>query len=1242
MKLKYLPFYFFFLAIAFGCATYAPQYKELKSVHSYPSDKTVEKTFYLVGDAGNSVVGGMSIGLQIFQKYLEGKETVGDYTLFLGDNIYPVGMPSENEPDRGQAAYRLDAQIAAAANFEGTIHFIPGNHDWYNGGLHALKRQEDYLEEKLVETTALQPDNGCPLKSVTVSENVQLIMIDSQWYLEDWNVHPTMNEFCEIKTREKFFIELSLELEKHKNKTIVFAMHHPMFTNGTHGGYFGAQKHLYPTQKKIPLPGLASLVTQIRAQGGVSVQDRYNELYNKFMNKLAAVGKKHGKLIFASGHEHTLQHVEKDGLVQILSGSGSKGGFAALGSHGLFSYGGQGFAVLDIFTDGSSYVRYYGTDSTMEPILLFEKEIFPKKEQYNLGAFDEVLPETIKTAIYNAPDSIQVAPFFKTIWGSKYKSVYTTPISAKVANLDSMYGGLRVVRDNNTDDYKSLLLEDTYGNLFNMRALKKQALRFNEGGTNDQKNNPESPVAEGEENSDFSVPDTYGSEFYTASHPYALLALPELADSIQLFDNRPILTYVPKQKALKEYNSSFGDELYYISVAPSENNEGDRIFRYARDIETTDDILLKVRKGGNVKIDEQVYIKSRLFDMLVGDWDREPDHWRWALYYTKGNDSVYVPIARNRDDAFASLDGDILDVARSILGSSNQRHLYTESLTDLPWFNEEGIILDRALLQKATEKQWQFIAKQITEALTDEVIDTAFSKLPEETQDESLEEIVNTLKARRDNLTAIAEEYFRYYNKLRTLEGTDSANYFEIERAADGVTIVREYGYTEGEKGTLEKEVTFYRNQTKQLWIYGLDGNDVFEVTGSAQENMLVRIIGGHGNDIYEIKNGKNIRIYDHLSKQNTVTQKDGALVRFTDLYTLNTFDYRKQISTNNNFVASAGYNPDDGGRLGLQYTHQLNGFSRNPFSRQHKLNAGYYFDTSSFDVGYQGEIANLYKTFNLSFGARVTSANFIHNYFGYGNETKNFQDALGFDANRVEVQTLSGNVGLVRNSFFGSFYKIQFRTDAISLNSAITGAENPTNSAVLDETIVYGTLEGIYSYRSFDNARNPSRGMLFDLTAGVTDNFEDVERLYGFLSTRMGFYNSLESSNKLVLKTNVQGQFNFGNTFDFYQGVQIGGSNGLRGYRNRRFTGKSSLVGNADIRYSFNEFKVELFPLQIGIYGGADIGRVWTPSENSEKWHNSYGGGLWVNGRGGFNASASLFHSTEDTRLVFGLGFGF
>src|SRR5690606_34806400 len=146
--------------------------------------------------------------------------------------------------------------------------------------------------------------------------------------------------------------------------------HHPMFTNGNHGGYFALEKHLYPIQKKIPMPILWSIVVQVRSQGGVSVQDRYNEIYSNLMDRLQALVKNNKRLVFVSGHDHNMQYIEKDGLFQIVSGAGAKESYAAIGENGLFSTGQQGFAVLDVFEDGSSWVRFYGVGEGLQPELL--------------------------------------------------------------------------------------------------------------------------------------------------------------------------------------------------------------------------------------------------------------------------------------------------------------------------------------------------------------------------------------------------------------------------------------------------------------------------------------------------------------------------------------------------------------------------------------------------------------------------------------------------------------------------------------------------------------------------------------------------------------------------------------------------------------------------------------------------------------------------------------------------------
>lgn len=1218
--------------LAVSCATYAPQYKDLNTLPQYPSDKEIDKTFYLVGDAGLSPLTGKSVALNTFQNFLATQQTSGNYTIFLGDNIYPNGMPPENDSYRKMAEHMMDAQYDATKEYDGPVLFIPGNHEYYAGGSIGALRESEYIN-KYAGKTVYFPENGCPLTSISVDENIQLIVLDTQWFLENWNANPTINKNCDIKTREKLFIEIQLELEKNQNKTIVFAMHHPMFTNGNHGGYFALEKHLYPMQRKIPLPILASLIVEIRSEGGVSVQDRYNELYNNLMTSLQGLASNNERIVFVSGHEHTLQYIEKDGLKQIVSGAGSKESYATIGKQGLFSAGREGFAVLDVFKDGSSWVRYYGADGQNNPILLYQKEVNSPVLNYKVGDLTNNFPSERMAAIYTQ-DSIKEALFFKTVWGAKYKNAYSTPVSAKVANLDTLFGRLTVVRKGDEKGYRSLLLKDTLGNSYRMRALGKNALKFAQNISLTNKDNPDDTP----ELSESKLPKSFGADFYTASHPYAVMAIPTLAKAVNIFYTTPHLFYVPKQRGLGNYNDEFGDELYLISVEPSENSEGEQTFKYPDDIETTDDILNKVRNKGTVYVDEENYIKSRLFDMLIGDWDRESDHWRWAEFFNRYKKDVYVPIPKNRDEAFSSFDGNILELASSIFTGTRQNHVYNDDLTDLKWFNSEGVILDRALLQRSGRNAWLQAAKNIQTSITDTVIDNAFLSVPQEVRDESLKNIQDNLKARKKNLTDIADRYYSYLATLQTIVGTDETDNFLVTRLPNGETNVK----MTNESGNVVIDRTYNHADTEEIWIYGLKGDDTFEVVGKQSNLIYVRVVGGNGTDVYTLNEGRRSKVYDHQSFESIIKKKRGGSLRFTDVYNLNTYDYRKQINRSQNLVPALGYNPDDGFRTGVQYIYRVDNFQRNPFSQKHVLTGGFYWETLTFDLRYEAEFANIKNDLNLTFGARATSPNYRVNFFGIGNETENPQASKGFNYNRVGVQTISANAGLVRNSNFGSFFKLQTTFEAITVTNPTDNFVSQSKAIVPDATKYFGTLEGIFNYRSADDPFNPTLGMNFDLSTGVTDNLNDNSRVFGFLKSRIGFYNTLITSRKLVLKTDFRAQFNFGNLYEFYQAVSLGGETGLRGFREERFSGKSLLIGSADVRYSLPKIKIGLFPLQTGIYGGADLGRVWVPDESSERWHNAYGGGLWLNGLGGLSGNFATFSSEEGTRITFGLGFTF
>jgi len=158
---------------------------------------------------------------------------------------------------------------------------------------------------------------------------------------------------------------------------------------------------------------------------------------------------------------------------------------------------------------------------------------------------------------------------------------------------------------------------------------------------------------------------------------------------------------------------------------------------------------------------------------------------------------------------------------------------------------------------------------------------------------------------------------------------------------------------------------------------------------------------------------------------------------------------------------------------------------------------------------------------------------------------------------------------------------------------------------------------------------------------AGYTNNI-DESKGFGYLKPTLAFDHKLTADGKLVLATKIGSHITFGNDFKFYQAANLGANNGLRGYRNQRFTGKYSFNQSTDLRTVLTTVKTGVIPLSIGIYGGIDYGRVWVSNDTSTKWNNSYGGGVFVNASKLIVGNISLFAADENLRFAFKLGFDF
>ncbi|MCM4157136.1 metallophosphoesterase [Gramella sp. AN32] len=1222
----------------FSCATYTAKYREgeAKKDWEYPKNKEIEKSFYLLGDGGYSPPGGSSLGLLAFKSFLDSVNKTENYSIFLGDNIYPGGMPPESSLDREEAEYRLDAQLDAIENYEGKVIFIPGNHDWYNEKLTGLRRQKDYLKSKFEEILLWAPEIGCGFESIEISDNIQLLVIDSQWYLEDWDDNPLINDNCDqIKTREGMFLALESELKQNENKTVIIALHHPIYTNGVHGGQYTLDRHLYPSQKKIPLPILASLATLIRTTGGVSIQDAQNNRYKSLATRLATIARGSERALFVSGHEHSLQYIEHDSVKQIVSGSGSKGSYATLSNDGLFAYPAQGFAVVDVFTDGSSWVSFYGNEEN-KPKLMYQKEIFKTPVPYDFKDYPDSFPKEMTASIYK-DDETEKSTVHKTVWGERYRKLYGTDVTLKVADLDTLYGGLKVVREGGGHQTVSLRMKDSLGRDYNIRRVRKDALQFlqNVAFKNQQvENQLENTVAE-----------NLIADFYTAAHPYGFLAIPKLSEAAGVFHTNPKVFYLPKQEALGKYNSVHGDDIYMIVERPEEGWKDYKSFGMPNhDIISTADMIERLRRDEKYVLDEKAYVRARIFDMLVGDWDRHQDQWRWAEVEDANGIHHFEPIPRDRDQVFSNFDGAFFGTLRALTGFANQFAVYGDDIQDVEWFNIAALGLDRSLIQNEGKQAWLDEAVYIHEHLTDEVIEEAFAELPEETQGEITDELISNVKARRNKIVDIALRYYDHMASLAIVTGSDKDDFIDVERLEDGNTRVTITRNKDGERAESLSDKIYKPEETGEIWVYGLDDADRISVKGEGTSPIFVRVIGGQDNDIYNIENSSNVKLYDHKSLPNTVEKDGGASFRFTDNYEINTYDKDKKTFSSGSIIPNFEYNPDEEYNIGLKFVKSINKFKRNPFTTQHSIGAEFHTATNGFALDYTAEFASIVGKFNLLLGANYSSPEFTHNFFGFGNETYNPDDELGMDYNRVGLNEIGVKAALVNKTPFGSFFRLttSFESVDVKQEDGYVADTYLSNTPEFFDRKYFAGLDGMYRYESYDNALNPTRGMLFELNLGYKQNTAKLERQYGYFKPYMGFYNSLTENRKLVLKTRAEAQINMGQEFEFYQAAKLGARNGLRGYRLERYQGKSAFGAGADLRYTFNTIKTSFLPFQLGIYTGYDLGRVWTDGQDSKLWHDSYGGGLWITSADSVQGNFSVFSGNEGARLSFGFGFKF
>ncbi len=1211
-----------------SCATYKPQ-SNIQSKDGLDTNN-VSHTFFIAGGLGTAGVEGNPKMEALLKSYLD-KAEKNSTLLYTGNYTLTNGNKKDNE-------ILIKKQLDVANYFKGETVFIPGHHEWASKNVKKIGWLEDYLDEKKIEGAKVEPDDVCPLEYKVLNETLDILYVDTNWFDNNWdNVEGINKECTDINTKRRFVEEMEGYIKDSNGKNLLIVMHHPLFTNGKYAGRMTFGESI------TPLPVVGTVINEVKTLGAFNPQQVNNQRYQYMRMVVSALAQENHRVTIVSGHEESLQYLTGGNIRQIVSGSMgsntgtkmSKGTIANLGGsldyEGNFTYGKEGFAILKYYEDGSSEVSFITEDDqhTFDVNDTFQ----PKKEEFPIPSFSE----TTKTVpITSDENKLNKSGFYKWLWGERYRRYFGEPVTADIAILDTLYGGLKITQPGGGHQSFSARLADEEGREYAMRGLEKDALKFLRFKVKG--------ISYHEEEFKGTFAEDIVYDFFSTTHPYIQLVINPLAKEAGVNHANTQLFYLPKQPGFRLLGSDYGNTLYFIEQRPNDKQRDYSGYRRALpeedgeivNFESTTDVLEKLKEDEKYSLDQKAYIRARIFDMLIGDWDRHEDQWRWAEYEISDDDIRFVPVPRDRDAAFSKFDGIAIPIIKMIMPDVRFWQSYSPDIKDIKWFNGEGNNLDRALLNKFDTSVWVEEAKYIQENLSDAEIDAAFKQLPKEVQDEASEKIRENLKARLKNIDEIAKRYGERMQDKVSIHGTHKDDKIEVTRMPGGKTQVVLKRLISDEKNKVFFDRTFNRDETAEIWIYGLNDDDKFEVKGEGDDEIKVRLIGGYGDDQFEIKNRKALKVYDWKHEGAEFTEKTPAH-QFTNLYETNTYFWRYFNENNNIFLPNIGFRTDDGLFLGASDTYTNKGFNGEDFRFSHFLSANYYFNFKAVELEYEGIFNNIIPNWNLEVLGYYTSDKFTNNYFGYGNDTEYDEDAVGRDFNRARMQQVSFRTGIALRTI-----KLHALFENFKVDRDPTRFFTPTNVSenVFDNQNYVGG-EASLEYFNMDARDFPTRGLYFDLNLGYKTNLKLEDNSFGYVNFGLGFDRKLVTSGNLVLGSKARINANLGDNFFFYHAPSIGGNNGLRGYRNERFTGKTSFFHSSDLKLRLKKFVTAVTPVTVGIYGGFDYGRVWVGNDASDTWHTSTGGGFWIGSLNAFSIRAGYFVSEEDAILQVGLGFG-
>jgi hypothetical protein len=235
----------------------------------------------------------------------------------------------------------------------------------------------------------------------------------------------------------------------------------------------------------------------------------------------------------------------------------------------------------------------------------------------------------------------------------------------------------------------------------------------------------------------------------SASYPYAGLSIPDLAHAAGVPAGNEYLYFVPDDAAFGQYRGKMANKVF---ILVNKQPEKDTV------IETTE-MLERLRMNPECYVDPKAYLKARLVDWLVADWDRHDEQWKWIERKTDSGIAFYV-VPKDHDQAFFKSNG----LLTKFMGLffMPQVDKFNKNAKNIKQLSKKTRALDKQFLTELKKEDWEMTIKEFQNNIQDSVIESAIKKQPPEIFAIRGNELINKLKSRRDGLLKHGMKYYSF------------------------------------------------------------------------------------------------------------------------------------------------------------------------------------------------------------------------------------------------------------------------------------------------------------------------------------------------------------------------------------------------------------------------------------------------------------------------------------------------